>query len=108
MNDMTYKIHTSMEKKSGTQVLVLEGDLSIQNAGGIKNELSNISFNASRVCVRLKHVVNLDLAGIQVLHALMEGLRRDGKNTEIEAALPDDLKKLVSNAGFRDLLYKNN
>ena len=103
MNKKVFNIRSSKEKGSKTQTLVLEGDLSIRNAALIKKKLAAVKFTGDIIRIHLNNVDNLDITIIQIMYSLVNTLENQGKKIEIYSELPDDLEKVLINAGFSEI-----
>ena len=98
-----FDIRSKKENGSKTQTLVLEGDLSIRNAALIKKKLAAVKFTGDIIRIHLNNVDNLDITIIQIMYSLVNTLENQGKKIEIYSELPDDLEKVLINAGFSEI-----
>ena len=107
MNKNKFNIKSRKEKGSKTQTLVLEGDLSFRNAALIKKKINAVKFSDDTISIHLTNVDNLDITIIQMLYSLSNKLGDQGKKTKIISELPEDLNKVIGNAGFKELIKTN-
>ncbi len=104
MNKKTFEIRSLKKRGSNMQTLLLGGDLSTRNAARIKKKLDTVKFSGDTISIHLNNVDNLDITIIQMLYSLINSFISQGKNTKIIPELPEDLEKVVANAGFRELI----
>ena len=103
MNKKTFELRSLKKRGSDTQTLFLGGDLSIRNAALIKKKIEAVKFSGDNVIIHLTNVDKLDITIIQMLYSLINKLSHLGKETKILSELPEDLQKVMGNAGFKEL-----
>ena len=81
--------------------VVIEKDLSINNIDPIKTELNEIVSKHKTIKVELKNIDNFDLTSVQLLYALK---KIPGKKVEITADIKEDLKNIIINSGFKEII----
>jgi len=81
--------------------VVIEKDLSINNIDPIKNELNEIVSKHKTIKVELRNIDNFDLTSVQLLYALK---KIPGKKVEITADIKEDLKNIIINSGFKEII----
>ena len=84
-------------------MLVLKGDLGIRHAAQIKKKLETVKFSAEQVSIQMKEVENLDLTVIQMIYSLAGSLEKEGKKTELSMNTGEEMAKLLSRSGFREI-----
>ncbi|MCP4311681.1 MAG: hypothetical protein GY790_10495 [Bacteroidetes bacterium] len=92
------------DKKTGIQTIVLGGDLSIRNAVAIQKKLNAVKYTGDVISIQLKNVENLDITIVQMVYSLTNTLAGQDKIFEINSELPEDLEKVLANAGFREMI----
>jgi ABC-type transporter Mla MlaB component len=100
MKTKTFNITKSEDRASHSLNLLLEGDLSINNAAAIVKYLKGLKFSDNSVAFHLKNVEKLDLTTVQVLFSLRNTLKVKERKISIVADLPTDLQKLLNNTGL--------
>lgn len=88
----------------GKMELVLEGDLSIDKAAKIYDELLPMAAKPEFECIRIRNVLNIDLAAIQMLAAFAKSQKMKGRNVEFAFELDDQLSELLDQAGISDMM----
>ena len=106
MNKNTFDIKSRKEKGSKTQTLVFEGDLSFKNAVLIKKRMDALKITGDTIRFQLLNVDNLDITFIQMIYSLVSPLKNKGKEIEIISEIPEDMKKVLINAGFKEMTNK--
>ena len=81
--------------------VVIEKDLTINNIDPIKNELNEIVSKHKTIKVELRNIDNFDLTSVQLLYALK---KIPGKKVEITADIKEDLKNIIINSVFKEII----
>lgn len=102
----TYRviITPSLRKKVRKVKIEIEGDVSITNIYKIKNEIIPILENYDFIDFNLDKIENLDICCVQLLLAIKMYFNAMEKEVNLKINLPDGLKNIISNAGFKSLL----
>lgn len=89
------------ENASGKiQVVTLQGDLSIQKASGLTEELKSALENADRVVLDIGLAERLDLACIQVLYAAKKTADGLGKELVFKGPVAGEIAETLAVGGF--------
>jgi anti-anti-sigma regulatory factor len=89
------------ENTSGTiRVVTLQGDLSIQKASGLADELKSVLDQADRVVLDIGHAERIDLACIQVLYAAKKTADGMGKELVFNGAVAPEIAATLAVGGF--------
>lgn len=101
-------INTAMVKNGQKECnITLEGNLTLQNIAEIKNNLLSRMNGHSAYTLSLVNVKDIDLSFLQVVLALDKYLEQRGKKFDVKFEIPDEMAKLLINAGFEDILKFN-
>lgn len=84
----------------GTKLVVVNGEMTIQNAGEIRNALLNAFSEGEGVCLEMGKVTGVDLAGLQLLCAAHRSSITDKKQFSISGIDNDAIKCVIQDAGF--------
>jgi ABC-type transporter Mla MlaB component len=104
MTTPTFSVHTRYDKKSNTQVLLLEGEFGLKYIDRIKSRIDSINFDSNKITIELKDINSIDLSTIQLVYSLKKTLCDKGKMVKIVSEIPEDIIPLIRNAGFYDFL----
>jgi anti-anti-sigma factor len=98
--------HTEIFKPGNENNLTisLEGELTLNNATAIRNQLIEALGKCDSLQLKLNQVTSIDLSGIQLLHSLNKTCQYSGKNLAIEISLDRELELLIARTGFESLL----
>jgi len=102
MTKPNFNVHTRYDKKSKTQVLLLEGETGLKYIDRIKSRIDSINFESSKIIIELKDINSIDLSAIQLVYSLKKTLCEKGKMVEIVSEMPEDIIPVIRNAGFYD------
>jgi anti-anti-sigma regulatory factor len=83
-----------------TRIVVVSGDMTIQNAGEIRNLLLEAFSGGEGVCLEMDKVAGVDLAGLQLLCAAHRSAMTDKKHFSVSGMDNEALKSVVRDAGF--------
>ncbi len=103
MNKNKFDIKSRKEKGSKIQTIILEGDLSFKNAVLIKKKMDTLKITGDTIRFQLLNVDNIDITFIQMIFSLVNPLKNKGKEIEFISELPEDMKKVLINAGFKEM-----
>jgi ABC-type transporter Mla MlaB component len=104
MTTPTFSVHTRFDKKSNTQVLLLEGEFGLKYIDRIKSRIDSINFDSSKIVIELKDINSIDLSTVQLVYSLKKTLCDKGKTVNIVSEIPEDIIPIIRNAGFYDFL----
>ncbi len=100
-----FKFKLTTDRKTGHQLLTLEGDLGSGSAVALRSKLQAAGIKGD-LTVRLQNIDYLDLPTIQILYALMKSLSSHGIRTVIDPALSSRHEILLQRTGFGELTKK--
>jgi ABC-type transporter Mla MlaB component len=101
----TYNI--TYNTKKDLSEIEFSGHLTINNIEKIISEIKT-NFKAGKtVSITTKDVENIDLTFIQMLYSLVKSGKNDRYDVNTHISVPDDLKQLLTNAGFCSLITEN-
>jgi hypothetical protein len=104
MTTPTFNVHSRFDKKSKTQVLLLEGEFGLKYIDRIKSRIDSIHFDSSKITIELKDINSIDLSTIQLVYSLKKTLCDKGKTVNIISEIPEDIIPVLRNTGFHDFL----
>lgn len=95
--------------KSDGDILKVDfsGQLTINYIQKIKEAVSEKVDFSQDISVNVDNPDNLDITFLQLLQSLKTTVEFNKKQLSVSSTLPGELKSLVSNAGFSDLLNSN-
>ncbi|HEX2968664.1 MAG TPA: hypothetical protein VHO46_06130 [Bacteroidales bacterium] len=104
MKSKTYnlKVRESSDKKS--DILLVEGDLSLKNAVALKKQLQTLKFRRNEVVIQLQNVEKIDITTIQIIRSYRNYLNDKNISTSVIPALAPETEKLIKNTGFETTL----
>ncbi|MDR2929100.1 MAG: STAS domain-containing protein [Cytophagaceae bacterium] len=94
--------------KKGNLNVVFGGQLTISNIEKITEELNANRKKHKSIDISTENVENIDVTFVQLLYALKLSGQKEGFDVSISISVPDDLKSLLTNAGFSGIICKNN
>ncbi|HYC87440.1 MAG TPA: STAS domain-containing protein [Chryseosolibacter sp.] len=80
--------------------VMLEGDLTIAQAGQIANKLKEMLKKDESLRVTIQNVTSMDLTFIQLLYSFTKTCRQQNKKVLLDIKLNPDLELLLSKCGF--------
>ena len=83
-----------------TRIVVVSGDMTIQNAGEIRNLLLEAFSGGEGVCLEMDKVAGVDLAGLQLLCAAHRSAMTDKKHFSVSGIYNEAIKTVIMDAGF--------
>jgi anti-anti-sigma regulatory factor len=84
----------------GTRIVVISGEMAIQNAGEIRTVLLEAFSQGEGVCLELGKVTGVDLAGLQLLCAAHRTSMTDKKHFSISGIDTEAIRSVIRDAGF--------
>ena len=109
MDNLTIKVKKSRAKKNPSATVILEGNLTVQNASEIHKKLVETKNNFSKVDVQIQNVTDIDLSIVQLLSTYWKTFDTLNKNLDINFNTSNEIQKLLNNSGFVELykIYMN-
>lgn len=93
-----------IKKDDGSNVITLSGNLTISNSKKIQQSLIEAFKPLKNISIEINEVENIDLSFIQLIYTLSVESKNFGKNINITSKLNEDLRLLIENAGFSELI----
>ena len=84
----------------GTKIVVVSGEMTIQNAGDLRNALMEAFSEGDGVCLEMGKVTEVDLAGLQLLCAAHRTSITNKKHFSISGIDTEAIKCVIRDAGF--------
>lgn len=103
MKDLIIKVKQKGKKDDLTAEMTFEGDLTVSQCDKFRDKIMEVMDNHPKIEIRLQNVENIDLSILQIIASVKATLGPD--RFRLVVTLQDDLKKLMSNTGFTQLLY---
>ncbi len=85
---------------SGLGVVILDGDLTIDHAAGIKNILIQALESAKEVSIRLRDVTAADISCLQLLCSAHKTAVKSDKKITLDDGCSEIFRQTVADAGF--------
>jgi hypothetical protein len=104
LKDAKILLRPSKRKTVKKVKVVLEGNLSIINSKNFLKEIAPTFEDYDYIDFFLDNPTALDLSFIQSLYHLKTYYANQNKNVTIDSELPAEMKKVVVNSGFEDLI----
>ena len=101
------KIDVNNIENDGVRV-VMEGEVTLNNADKIKDEIMNAVNNHASIEVKIHNVTNIDLFCVQLLYSVKKTVNETKKSVLFDVTIPEEFQLLLGNAGFNDLNELNN
>ncbi len=98
-------LEPSKRRKIRKTKVILEGDLTINNVDAFMSQIEPIFDDYDYVDFFQREVTALDLCHIQMLYYFQNHPNRKGKTVTVNSELSADLKKVVTNAGFKEFMF---
>lgn len=97
------KINKSRSKKESAVNITIENECTVNNVEELHKEFVNIIETFETFNIAVKNIVNIDLAGYQLLYSLKKELDEANKNVTFDLQINEDLKSVLDNAGLKKL-----
>jgi len=97
-------IKIKKELDGNNPVLLIEKELNYDNVQAAKEEITKFMEDFKEFSLELSNIENLDLNGIQLLHALKNKLQ-DRVHIKI-VRIKEELKNIIVNSGFEYIFEK--
>lgn len=98
-------LEPSKRKKIRKIRVFVEGELTINNVDGFIQRIHLVFDDYDYVDFFLRKVVSLDLCFIQMLYHMKKSYAKKKKEVTIDSKLSSDLKKIIVQAGFEELMF---
>jgi anti-anti-sigma regulatory factor len=105
LNSATISFKPSLRKTVKKIKVILEGNLSINNSKAFVKQIQPVFEDFEKIDFHLTQVESIDLSFIQSLYHLKMFHEQDGKEVTIDSEISGELKSMVINSGFEDLLF---
>ncbi|HEY4787247.1 MAG TPA: STAS domain-containing protein [Bacteroidales bacterium] len=102
MKNKTLEIIKSNKGEPVKAILYVDDELSFINASLVKDEISNKVKEFDQLLIQA-NIVHLDLTGVQLLYSIRKSCETLNKQVTFNIKMNDELKNLISRAGFNDL-----
>lgn len=104
MNKLNITIRPTENNLERGVVVLLEGELVLGQIKDVKNELLGAISQHDYLKIILLEVINVDLSFVQLLYAIRKSASLLGKQVSYDIDLPEDLRNLLANAGFNEVV----
>jgi ABC-type transporter Mla MlaB component len=102
---ITLKAQASKAKgKTDEVVLLMQGDLTLDNAPKVKEFFLNSMSKGKAFNVRISNVDNIDLGFLQLLKRFCWDAQHEQKAVDIAMNISDDQKLLLTRSGFGSVI----
>lgn len=91
--------------KAKTANLTFQNECTVFNIESIYEKIIEESKKNKFSTITIKDISNIDLAGVQLFIALQKQFEHDSLNVKFEFILSDDLKNILTNSGFKDIIH---
>lgn len=85
-------------------IILLEGELTIDNIAEITNKLSDSINKYIKPEIKIRNLESMDLTCIQLLHSIKKTVDKLNKKVDFDMEFPGDIKALFLNSGFDENL----
>jgi len=96
------------KKSNGTLDITFSGQLNINTINKITESVSSNLGKEQAIKLTVKDVDTIDLTFIQLLYSIKNSGTKKGCNVTLLMTLNEEIKSLIINAGFYNLLSSNN
>lgn len=93
-------VETHIDSDNNRIVLTFSGFLDVSQMEGVKQELQNAHITKEQVLLSIKDVDNIDLSFLQLVHAFLLKLKKDGKKFTFQWDVEEEYFRLVEESGF--------
>ena len=92
-------------KNNSNKVTVnVTNELSIYNIESIKKEIDQLIETYEILDISINNLNNMDLSGIQYIHAVKKEVQQKGKEINFSFELNEELTNLIVKCGFSELI----
>jgi anti-anti-sigma regulatory factor len=91
---------SSKDRQVQHTVIVLEGDLTVENAGKLQTKLRAVIETSESVVIQCSGNARIDISFLQLVCAAHRSSFSSGKYLTLSSDMPDSLKRAVHSAGF--------
>ena len=92
------------KNKKGLLDIIFSGQLTINNIDKITDSLRSNIKKPKSVNILSENVGNIDLTFIQLIYSIIKSGKGEGFKASSSIYIPEDLKLLLTNAGFSDII----
>jgi len=93
-------VETRIDSDNNRIVITFSGFLDVSQMGVVKQELQNAHITKEYVLMSIKDVDNIDLSFLQLVHAFLLKLKKDGKEFTFQWDVEEEYFRLVEESGF--------
>ena len=98
-------LEPSKRKKIRKIRVIMQGDLNINNVDAFRSEILPLFDQYDYIDFLQREVTSLDLCHIQLLYNFQAAPGLKGKTVTVDSDVSGDVKKLIVNAGFKELMF---
>ncbi|QKG80085.1 hypothetical protein [Tenuifilum thalassicum] len=95
--DKTYKLSYNEESSE----VFISGDLSLNNANSIKNDLVKLYKKGKPVSIIISDIIVIDLGFIQLIRSFLFSMLEDGVKSSVKFNLSDEMSTLFKRSGLK-------
>ncbi len=96
-------LNLQSEGNSNTGTLVIEGEITVQNATEIKTLLLDALEKTDTCFIDLQQITQIDLSGIQLLYAAKNYATNSNKDFKITGDCPVHMLETIKESGFKNI-----
>lgn len=100
MSSKAFNVQAKSGNKSDSLLIIIEGDLGINQIDQIKSRISSFNFENKELIIELRNIVSFDLSTFQLLYSLKKSLNGKGKKVKITSAMPESINQVLSRSGI--------
>ena len=93
-------VETRIDSDENRIVITFLGFLDVSQMGVVKQELQNAHITKEHVLLSVKDVDNIDLSFLQLVHAFLLKLKKNGKEFTFQWNVEEEYFRLVEESGF--------
>jgi ABC-type transporter Mla MlaB component len=102
MKKSKHTVNTQNDRtQTGNGNVFLEGELTIAQAGQLRNDLNEVLKKHDTVKVTVQNVTSMDLTCIQLVYAFMKTCTQQNKKALLDIKLDSDLEVLLTKCGLK-------
>jgi anti-anti-sigma regulatory factor len=93
-------IDSSKDRQVQNTVIVVEGDLTVENAGELQKKLRAAIETSESVVIQFSDNTRIDISFLQLACAAYRFALESGRDLKLSPAIPDSLMRAVQSSGF--------
>lgn len=93
-------IDFKVEQSDDKRILLINGELTIQNASELKRILMESINNSEHVVLNLENVTEMDLSSLQLLYSAHRTAAKSNRRFTLSNNCPEVFKKAVKDTGY--------